>query len=80
MEAEVKAKEEAEEEEAEEAPGAAGGGSSSDDETPLIRAVRENRLDILQLLVEKGADVNAVSRSGNTALHWAVESRRLDIA
>ena len=40
--------------------------------TPLHHAVKDNRLDIVKLLVESGADVNAPDNYGLTPLHYAV--------
>ncbi len=45
--------------------------------TPLMEAARFNYLDIVELLVKKGADVNAADDKGSTALHYAVYGRRL---
>ncbi|MFK5958630.1 MAG: ankyrin repeat domain-containing protein [Lutibacter sp.] len=39
--------------------------------TPLMYAARHNRVNILQLLIEKGADLKAKSSNGFTALNWA---------
>lgn len=40
--------------------------------TPLIRAIYNGRLEEVRLLVQFGADVNRLSRKGNTALHQAI--------
>mgnify|MGYP001597423749 CR=1 FL=1 len=48
--------------------------------TPLFYAVNSSRSDVGKLLIEKGADVNAVSNSnGWTPLKWAVCDGYLDI-
>ena len=39
--------------------------------TPLMYAARHNRIDILKLLISKGADLNTKSSNGYTALKWA---------
>ncbi len=39
--------------------------------TPLIWAARKGQLAVLKLLLERGADINAVNKWNNTALHWA---------
>ena len=45
--------------------------------TPLMLAVANDRQDIdaIRLLLARGADVNAKSLAGETALDWAVEDR-----
>lgn len=49
--------------------------------TPLMWAVRGNLLDVAQLLIQSGADVNRHDelRIGNTALHEAVDCGNLDM-
>jgi serine/threonine protein kinase len=47
--------------------------------TPLHRAARKRDLDMLQLLLDEGADVNAQSKYGHTCIHWAVEFGHEDI-
>ena len=39
--------------------------------TPLMRAAFHGRDEILTLLIEHDADVNAIDLGGNSALHWA---------
>ncbi len=39
--------------------------------TPLMYAARHNRVDILKLLISKGAKLNTRSSTGYTALKWA---------
>ena len=39
----------------------------------LLKAVRDEDLDIIRLLVEKGADVNYRGSLGHSALHYAAE-------
>ena len=43
--------------------------------TPLIWAARENHTEILQYLLERGADVHKVDKKGKTALHHAVSKQ-----
>ena len=45
--------------------------SYSDGMTPLLYASRWNNLDLVNLLIERGADINAVARDGSTALSIA---------
>ena len=47
--------------------------------TPLIVAVQNNELGIAELLVTKGADVDARNSKGNTALHFATKYHYIDI-
>ncbi len=41
-------------------------------ETPLMRAVGQGHIKCVEMLLEKGADINAHSAHGETALHWAL--------
>ncbi len=50
------------------------------DETILMTAVWHNRIDIVKLLIEKGADINHKKTTGENALEWAVFSGCDDIA
>jgi ankyrin repeat protein len=43
--------------------------------TPLQVAAFHGPIEVLDLLLSKGADVNAVGFQGSTALHWAVDGR-----
>ncbi|WP_299441706.1 ankyrin repeat domain-containing protein [uncultured Aquimarina sp.] len=43
----------------------------SDGKTPLMYAARYNRVDIIKLLVKKGANIKARDRKGNTAMKFA---------
>ena len=45
---------------------------SSDGKMPLLKAARWGRLDVVELLVEHGANVNARNINGYTALHCAL--------
>jgi len=47
--------------------------------TPLIEATIFNKEAIIDFLLDKGINVNDVSITGHTALHWAVENNNLDI-
>jgi len=42
-----------------------------DRETPLLRAASEGHLEVVQLLIDNGADVNARTTGGGTPLHYA---------
>lgn len=48
-------------------------------QTPLIQAARGGFLEIVQLLVEHGADVNVASSSGKTALSWSAYKGHVQI-
>ena len=41
--------------------------------TPLHQACIHNHPDIVLILIERGADVNAVNSAGHTPLHYACE-------
>ena len=42
--------------------------------TVLMLAAQQSALDILDILIERGADVNALDKFGNSALGWALGS------
>jgi len=44
--------------------------------TPLYEAIIENNADVIEWLLEKGADVNHQDRNGWTPLHFAVQERQ----
>jgi ankyrin repeat protein len=48
-------------------------------ETPLHWAAKSNSRDVAELLIAKGADVNAEDKYGNTPLFAAVESNSRDV-
>lgn len=41
--------------------------------TPLISAIYHHKQEAVDLLLEKGADVNIADRDGQTALIWSIE-------
>jgi ankyrin repeat protein len=47
-----------------------------DQETALMNASEQGDIEIMNVLLEKGANVNLKSHSGNTALNYAVEPLR----
>ena len=48
--------------------------------TPLIMAAKMNRQDILELLVNRGANINATSKSGNYTLYAAVNNGNVNMS
>ena len=53
--------------------------SSEAELTPLMLACRREHLEMIKLLIEKGADVNFLIRSYKSALRLAVEEKKLDV-
>lgn len=47
--------------------------------TPLQFATEKDHLDVAELLLKKGADINAQDNMGFTALHWAVDCQQRDV-
>ena len=47
--------------------------------TALHQAVFQNKLDIVNLLIDRGADPNIGDENVWTPLYWAVERRRIDM-
>ena len=47
--------------------------------TPLMFAARYGRTSILNLLIDGGADLNAINNYRNTAFHYAAKYNRIDI-
>lgn len=50
---------------------AAGDTTTKDGEPALMRASRKGCSDIVKILLEKSADINAKDRRGLSALYWA---------
>eukprot|EP01029_Cantina_marsupialis_P028449 TRINITY_DN776188_c0_g1_i1.p1 TRINITY_DN776188_c0_g1~~TRINITY_DN776188_c0_g1_i1.p1 ORF type:complete len:172 (-),score=35.32 TRINITY_DN776188_c0_g1_i1:169-684(-) len=50
------------------------------DRTPLQRACGGGHKDILQLLVDKGANAKHTDKAGRSALHWCALSNAVDCA
>ena len=44
-------------------------------DTPLLRAVRNRNMEIVQLLLDKKARVTAADKEGDTVLHIAMRAR-----
>ena len=53
--------------------------SSGLDKTPLFQAAFENRIEIAQLLLDHGADVNAVDALGRNALREAILAKHTEM-
>lgn len=51
--------------------------TSRDGETPIHKAVANRDIEIVKLLIEHGADVNAISKSGVTSLYFARNSSNI---
>lgn len=49
-------------------------------EAPVADAAMNGDLERVETLIRQGADLNAAQGDGMTALHWAAEERRFDIA
>ena len=47
---------------------------------PLHMAARGGNREIMELLAENGAQIDAVDQDGKTALHWAVQDGKADLA
>jgi|GEM_PF-2225281 len=52
---------------------------SPEDQTPLMIAAGNGLLEIAEILIKRGADVNLPNRQGQTALHWAAWNDRYDM-
>ncbi|SFJ75113.1 ankyrin repeat domain-containing protein [Thermoflavimicrobium dichotomicum] len=48
--------------------------------TPLMVHTLHNRQEMIQYLIQQGADLNAQDEDGNTALHYAISKRAKQIA
>ncbi len=49
------------------------------DRRPIHRAAGANKVEIVQLLIEKGALVDQQDKSGRTAIHWAAISGHVQV-
>ncbi|XP_076823769.1 ankyrin repeat domain-containing protein 17-like isoform X2 [Clavelina lepadiformis] len=48
--------------------------------TPLMEAAQEGQLDLVKFLIQQGANVNATTTSGDSALSYACEHGHTDVA
>ena len=55
------------------------GSKKCDFQTPLIQAALENRLEVVELLIAKGANVNANDNDFRTALMYAAKEGHVDV-
>ena len=55
------------------------GSKKCDFQTPLIQASLENRLEVVELLIDKGANVNANDNDFRTALMYAAKEGHVDV-
>uniref|UniRef100_A0A452I9I8 Uncharacterized protein n=1 Tax=Gopherus agassizii TaxID=38772 RepID=A0A452I9I8_9SAUR len=53
---------------------------TKDGETPLIKATKMRNIDIVELLLDKGAKVSAIDKKGDTPLHIAIRGRSRKLA
>ena len=54
-------------------------GKNGEGQTPLIVAARNGRNDFTAMLIENGADVNAVDNEQHSALYYASEAGLTEI-
>ena len=50
-----------------------------DGSTPLIYSVRHGNLDMVKILLRYGAKLDAIDKSGQTALDWAIKNKNEEI-
>ncbi|MSR64427.1 MAG: hypothetical protein EXS18_01445 [Verrucomicrobiae bacterium] len=60
-------------------PSAVNARDSFSKRTPLHFATEKGHLDVAELLLKKGADINAQDYMGMTPLHWAVDRQQKDV-
>uniref|UniRef100_A0A673V6F2 Kinase D interacting substrate 220 n=1 Tax=Suricata suricatta TaxID=37032 RepID=A0A673V6F2_SURSU len=53
---------------------------TKDGETPLIKATKMRNIEVVELLLDKGAKVSAVDKKGDTPLHIAIRGRSRKLA
>lgn len=53
--------------------------SNFDGATPLTRAAQRNNLEIVNILITNGADINAVELGSNTALTHAIRNENIEM-
>ena len=48
-------------------------------DTDLIEAAKDGNLEVLELLLQQGANIDIQNNNGNTALIWAARNDRLEV-
>lgn len=48
--------------------------------TFLIQAIRKKMIDLINTLIDEGADLNKADKNGDTPLHWAIKTKNKEVA
>lgn len=52
--------------------------TKADDSTPLILAAKKTNLEMMKMLIRRGASLDALDANKKTAIHWACEKQHFD--